>query len=81
MTIEKIKNNIDSKLGDNVKIIYNGSRRHSQHTAQIDAIHLFPSERHAYEHAHRYHAQDNGTRCNDRGSAYLHQFLKTEFQA
>ena len=26
MTIEKIKNNIDSKLGDNVKIIYNGSR-------------------------------------------------------
>ncbi|MGM9882352.1 MAG: Veg family protein [Bacilli bacterium] len=26
MTIEKIKNNIDSKLGDNVKIVYNGSR-------------------------------------------------------
>ena len=24
--IEKIKNNIDSKLGDNVKVIYNGSR-------------------------------------------------------
>lgn len=26
MTIEKIKDNIDSKLGDNVKIVYNGSR-------------------------------------------------------
>ena len=26
MTIEKIKNNIDNKLGDNVKIVYNGSR-------------------------------------------------------
>ncbi len=26
MTIEKIKNNIDSKLGNNVKIVYNGSR-------------------------------------------------------
>lgn len=26
MTIEKIKSNIDSKLGNNVKIIYNGSR-------------------------------------------------------
>jgi len=26
MTIEKIKNNIDSKKGNNVKIIYNGSR-------------------------------------------------------
>lgn len=26
MTIEKIKNNINSKLGDQVKVIYNGSR-------------------------------------------------------
>ena len=26
MTIEKIKNNIDSKLGNNVKVIYNGGR-------------------------------------------------------
>lgn len=26
MTIEKIKNNIDNMIGDNVKIIYNGSR-------------------------------------------------------
>ena len=26
MTIEKIKNKINDKLGDNVKIIYNGSR-------------------------------------------------------
>lgn len=26
MTIEKIRNNIDSKLGDNVKVVYNGSR-------------------------------------------------------
>lgn len=26
MTIDKIKNNINSKLGDNVKIVYNGSR-------------------------------------------------------
>ena len=26
MTIEKIKNNIDSKKGNNVKVIYNGSR-------------------------------------------------------
>lgn len=26
MTIEKIKNNIDSRLGNNVKVIYNGSR-------------------------------------------------------
>ena len=30
MTIEKIKNNIDSKLGDNVKIIYNGSRNNNE---------------------------------------------------
>ena len=30
MTIEKIKNNIDSKLGDNVKIIYNGSRNKTE---------------------------------------------------
>ena len=26
MTIEKIKNNIDNRIGDNVKVIYNGSR-------------------------------------------------------
>lgn len=26
MTIDKIKNDIDSKLGDNVKVVYNGSR-------------------------------------------------------
>ncbi len=26
MTINKIKNDIDSKLGDNVKVVYNGSR-------------------------------------------------------
>lgn len=26
MTIEKIKNNIDSNLGESVKVIYNGSR-------------------------------------------------------
>ena len=26
MNIEKIKNNIDSRLGNNVKIVYNGSR-------------------------------------------------------
>lgn len=26
MNIDKIKNNIDSKLGNNVKVIYNGSR-------------------------------------------------------
>ena len=26
MTIDKIKNNIGSKLGNNVKVIYNGSR-------------------------------------------------------
>ena len=26
MTIDKIKNYIDSKLGDNVKVVYNGSR-------------------------------------------------------
>ena len=26
MTIDKIKNDIDSKLGDTVKIVYNGSR-------------------------------------------------------
>ena len=26
MTIENIKNNIDNKLGNNVKVIYNGSR-------------------------------------------------------
>ena len=26
MTIEKIKNDIDSNLGGNVKVIYNGSR-------------------------------------------------------
>ena len=26
MNIQKIKNNIDKRLGDNVKVIYNGSR-------------------------------------------------------
>lgn len=26
MTIDKIKNNIDKRLGNNVKVIYNGSR-------------------------------------------------------
>lgn len=26
MTIEKIKNNIDSKKGDSVKVVFNGSR-------------------------------------------------------
>lgn len=30
MTIEKIKNNIDSKKGNNVKIIYNGSRNEKE---------------------------------------------------
>ena len=30
MTIEKIKNNIDNRLGDNVKIIYNGSRNRKE---------------------------------------------------
>ena len=35
MTIEKIKNNIDSKLGDNVKIIYNGSRNKKEEYSGI----------------------------------------------
>lgn len=26
MTIKKIKNDIDNKIGDNVKVVYNGSR-------------------------------------------------------
>ena len=35
MTIEKIKNDIDSKLGDNVKIIYNGSRNKKEEYSGI----------------------------------------------
>ena len=35
MTIEKIKNNIDNKLGDNVKIIYNGSRNKKEEYSGI----------------------------------------------
>lgn len=30
MTIEMIKNDIDSKLGDNVKIVYNGGRNRKE---------------------------------------------------
>lgn len=30
MTIDKIKNNINSKIGDDVKIIYNGSRNRKE---------------------------------------------------
>lgn len=35
MTIDKIKNNINSKLGDNVKIIYNGSRNKKEEYSGI----------------------------------------------
>lgn len=37
MTIEKIKNNIDSKLGDNVKVIYNGSRNKKEEYSGVIA--------------------------------------------
>ena len=37
MTIEKIKNNIDSKLGDNVKIVYNGSRNKKEEYSGVIA--------------------------------------------
>ena len=30
MTIEKIKNNIDKRIGNNVKVIYNGSRNRKE---------------------------------------------------
>ena len=35
MTIEKIKNNIDSRLGNNVKVIYNGSRNKKEEYSGI----------------------------------------------
>ncbi len=35
MTIEKIKNNIDSNLGGNVKVIYNGSRNKKEEYSGI----------------------------------------------
>lgn len=42
MTIEKIKNNIDSKLGDNVKVIYNGSRnKREEYSGVISEIYNF----------------------------------------
>ena len=37
MTIEKIKNNIGSKIGDSVKIIYNGSRNKREEYSGIIA--------------------------------------------
>ena len=37
MTIEKIKDNIDSKLGNNVKIIYNGSRNKKEEYSGVIA--------------------------------------------
>ena len=37
MTIEKIKNNIDSKKGNNVKVIYNGSRNKREEYAGVIA--------------------------------------------
>ena len=42
MTIEKIKNNIDSKLGNNVKVIYNGSRnKREEYSGVISEIYNF----------------------------------------
>jgi len=35
MTIEKIKNKIDDRIGDNVKIIYNGSRNRKEEYSGI----------------------------------------------
>ena len=37
MTIEKIKNNIDSRLGNSVKIIYNGSRNKKEEYSGVIA--------------------------------------------
>lgn len=37
MTIEKIKNNIDSKKGNNVKVIYNGSRNKKEEYSGVIA--------------------------------------------
>ena len=37
MTIEKIKNNINSKLGDQVKVIYNGSRNKKEEYSGVIA--------------------------------------------
>lgn len=37
MTIDKIKNNIDSKLGNNVKVIYNGSRNKKEEYSGVIA--------------------------------------------
>lgn len=42
MTIEKIKNNIDNRIGDNVKIIYNGSRnRKEEYNGIITEVYNF----------------------------------------
>ena len=35
MTIEKIKNNIDNKVGNSVKVIYNGSRNKKEEYSGI----------------------------------------------
>lgn len=35
MTIEKIRNNIDSRLGNNVKVVYNGSRNKKEEYSGI----------------------------------------------
>ena len=37
MTIDKIKNNIDSKLGDSVKVVYNGSRNKKEEYSGVIA--------------------------------------------
>ena len=42
MTIEKIKNHIDSNLGGNVRIIYNGSRnKKEEYSGVITEIYNF----------------------------------------
>ena len=42
MTIEKIKNHIDSNLGGNVKVIYNGSRnKREEYSGVISEIYNF----------------------------------------
>lgn len=42
MTIEKIKNKIDNRIGDNVKVVYNGSRnRREEYSGVITETYNF----------------------------------------
>ena len=61
-------------------LVYNGSRRHGNHSAQVNAIHLLPAEHPPHRYTDDNHAQNNGGSGDYRRTSNLQQFLDAELQ-